>query len=167
MKQHITYISGHVGSGKTILGEMLQEKFASCARVESDFLILVKPFEIGPKLTELSVKNTISVVSNFLEEGYENILIVGGVWNQEQLDQYLRKFPTEKYDVSVFWLHASKDVRNARALKRGDPGDNMEWLEKVEASLPYPMLPLKVLGSSFHQIEAEHKKPEEVLDEVW
>ncbi|MBI2049256.1 MAG: AAA family ATPase [Parcubacteria group bacterium] len=167
MKQRIIFISGHVGSGKTTLGEILQDKFASCARVEPDFLILVRPFEIGPKLSQLSMKNTTAIVSNFLEEKYENILVVGGIWNQEQLDYYLQTFSPDKYVVRVVWLHASKDVRHARALKRGDPGDNIEWLEKVENSLPYPTLPLKVPGGVFHQVDVDDKKPEDVLNKVW
>ena len=164
MKQRIIFISGHVASGKTILGEMVQEKLSSCARVESDFLILVKPFQMGPKLLALSTKNTIPVISNFLQEGYENILIVGGVWNQGQLDDYVQEFSTEKYDTHVFWLHASREVRNARALKRGDHGDNADWLEKVEKSLPYPALPFTIVGGSFHQIDVDNKKPEDILE---
>ena len=167
MKQRIIFISGHVASGKTILGEMLQKKLSSCARVESDFLILVKPFQMGPKLLSLSTKNTIPIISNFLQEGYENVLIVGGVWNQEQLDNYLREFSPEKYDIHVFWLHASKEVRTARALKRGDPGDDAAWLEKVEKSLPYPALPFIIPCGLFHQIDVDDKKPEDILSEVW
>ena len=164
MKQRIIFISGHIGSGKTVIGELLQDKLINCARVETDLLILVKPFEIVPMLLQLGIKNTISVVSNFLEESYENILIVGGVWNQDQLDQYMQKFSTEKYDIRVFWLHADKEARHTRALKRGDPGDNKEWLEKVEESLPYPTLPLKMSGGQFYQIDVEDKTPQVILD---
>ena len=166
MKQRIILISGFAGSGKTITGELLQEKFDNCARVESDFLILVKPFVRGEQLSKLKIENAAAIVANFIQHGYESILAVGTVWNQLELDLFLEKFPNN--EILIFWLDSSKELRFSRAAKRQDPGDDSESMEKTEASLGgYPELPLRVRRGKFYTINVdENKSPETIVDEI-
>ena len=154
------------GSGKTITGEILQTKLDNCARIESDFLILVKPFEPGENLTRIKIQNTATQILNFVSEKYENILVVGGAWNQTELNQFFEMLPYAECEIIIFWLNASKEERFARSLKRGDPDDNVEWLERMEKLFPTPVLPLKVLQGKSYVIETDNKPPDMVADEI-
>src|SRR3989338_8081314 len=164
MKQRIILISGLAASGKTSVGELLQEKLDNCARIESDFLILVKPFEPWDKLTRVKIRNNVSLVHNFIEEQYENIIVVGAIWNQEHLDYFLKELSPQDYTVSLFWLDVSKEDRFKRALNRRDPDDNVEWLEKMEKMFPTPSLPLQLPNGSSYVINVGNKSQEEIVN---
>jgi len=167
MKQRLIFISGFAASGKTETGEFLHEKFVNCARVESDFLILVKPFEPGQKLSELKILNTTDVVRNFLKTGFENILIIGAIWQQSDLDKFLENFSIADYGIFVFWLDLSREERLARASKRQDMGDNAEWFAKVESTLQVPELPLKGNGIKSYKIEVQDRSQETIGEEIY
>ena len=166
MKQRIILISGLAASGKTSVGELLQEKLDNCARIESDFLILVKPFEPGDKLTRVKIRNNISLVHNFIEEQYKNIIVVGAVWNQDHLNLFLKELSPQDYNVSLFWLDVSKEDRFERALRRHDPDDNTEWLEKMEKLFPTPPLPLEPPNGSSYVIKVGSKNSQEITNEI-
>ena len=166
MNQKIILISGFAGSGKTITGELLHEKLGSCARIESDFLILVKPFIRGENLSHLKIQNTVDVAHNFLKEKYKNLLIVGAIWNQKELDQFVSAFPGSKYDISLFWLDASKEIRLKRANLRQDPGDDRESIEETEAIIGPVIFPLNIPGGKFYKIDVGNKTPESIAQEI-
>lgn len=167
MKQKLIFISGLAASGKTAVGELLHNRLENCARLEADFLILVKPFDLGDKLSGLRNRNVVSMVHNFLDENYENILIIGAVWSQNDLGKFLKEFSVDVYSIFVFWLDLSRDSRLARAAKRQDVGDNKEWFEKVEASIPTPELPLKGKSIFSYKIEVTNKSSKQIEEEIY
>ncbi len=164
MKQRIILISGLAASGKTTIGEILQERLQSSARVESDFLILVKPFERGEALSRLKIENSAVLIKNFIAHGFQNIIVVGAVWNQRELEMLINQLSNLQYDMDLFWLDVSKEIRLARAAKRQDPGDTAEDFEKTESILQ-PKLPLKVLGGNFYLLDGT-KPSTELVEEI-
>lgn len=166
MEQRIILISGLAASGKTTVGELLQQKLGNCARVESDFLILVKPFEPGQKLTQLKIQNNVSLVKNFIRRQYQNIIVVGAVWNQEELNLFIKELGPQEGIVSLFWLDVSQETRFERALKRHDPDDNLDWLKKMEKLFPVPTLPLELTNGFSHVVNIGAKTPEQITVEI-
>lgn len=166
MKQRIILLSGFGGAGKSTVGEQLQERLASCARIEADDLILIKPFLIGEAMGRIKTKNVITVTQNFIAENFEHILIIGYVWSQRELDEIAKHFQTTRYEVHMFWLHASKEVRYSRVKSRDKNTDSESWLDKVEGTVPYPLFPLKLDGGHFYKLDVDATTSEEVTKEI-
>jgi len=162
--QKIILLSGFGGTGKSTVGTLLYEKLGNLALFEADHLFNIKPFVIGEKLGRIKLKNSLALIQNFLEEGYNNIIAVGLVWTQEELDAVVQKFSKDT-QIFLIWLEAPKEIRFQRVLMRGEPGDTLEFLEEVEQKLPNPW-PFKEEKCKIFKISVEDKSSNEVGNKI-
>jgi hypothetical protein len=163
--QQILLLSGFGGTGKSTVGNLLYEGLPSVALVEADELFHIKPFEIGEKMGRIKLKNSLDVMSNFLEEGYEWVICIGLVWVQAELDAVLDAFPADNYKHFLFWLQADRNTRFQRVLERSEPGDTREWLEHVEETMDNPW-PFRMPVGQTREIDRTHKSAADVAREI-
>ncbi|PIT92932.1 MAG: hypothetical protein COU06_02640 [Candidatus Harrisonbacteria bacterium CG10_big_fil_rev_8_21_14_0_10_38_8] len=129
-------ISGQPGAGKTSVSRQLLSELSNTAYIESDSLITVNPFEMNERLNTLLLKNSVSLLNNYIFEGYQNIIICGLVKNQETLDSLVILLP-ENIEITLIWLRADKEIRKSRKQERGrDEADSSKWLDFVDALIP-------------------------------
>ena len=162
--QTIILLGGFGGSGKSTTGWKLHESFANSALMEADHLFFIKPWEIGEKLGRIKLKNSLDVMRNFLDEDYEHVICIGLVWSQAELDAVVHEF-VDRATIFMFWMHASKETRFERVLKRGEEGDTKEFLETVENTLKYPW-PLQIASGNVFKIETDSKSPAAITKEI-
>jgi dephospho-CoA kinase len=165
VKQKIILLSGFGATGKTTVGNLLYELLDSVALVEADELFHIKPFEIGEKMGRIKLNNCLDVMTNFLEEGYQHVICVGLVWSQSELDAIVNEFPGNSYEHFLFWLQANKEIRFQRVVNRAEPGDTLEWLEKVEQTINNPW-PFKTNVGRATDINSNNKAPIEIAQEI-
>jgi predicted kinase len=161
MKKRIILISGFGGTGKTTTASILFNKLADCALVEADHLFIIKPWAIGEKLGRIKLRNSLEVMQTFASEEFHNIICVGLVWSQAELEAVESKFPDYQFDLFLFWLTANKETRFDRVVGRGEPGDTREFLEQVEQTIPNPW-PLKSPRTNLEVIDTDEVTPEQV-----
>ena len=161
MKQRLILISGFGGTGKTTSANMLFNKLDDCALIEADHLFIIKPWAIGEKLGRIKLRNSLDVMRNFFYEGYHNVICVGLVWSQAELDAVRNQFSDDQYVIWLFWLTADKSIRFDRVIGRGEPGDTQEFLEHVEQTIPNPW-PLQAPTCYLEQIDTSNLVPETV-----
>ena len=167
--QRVILISGFGGSGKSTCAEALWNHWDNAALVPADHLFHIRPFDISTQkgrdqIGRIKLRNSLALIQTFLDEGYEYILVDGLVWSQNELDAVEKEF-AHKAELHLFFLHVSKDVRFQRAIARGDPGDDHEYLEKVEETIPYPW-PLTMKTGKPFKIDADTLRSEAVLKEI-
>jgi dephospho-CoA kinase len=160
MKQRIILISGFAGTGKTTIANMLHETFNSSALVSADELFHIRPFEIGEKLGRVKLQNCLSVITNFLNEGYENIICEGLVWSQAELDSVVVSF-VKRCNLVLFWLDAQKDIRRERVMQRGESAD---FLQFADSSI-YPW-PLQANFVKMHRLCTDSLDQKQTLDQL-
>ena len=165
VKQKIILLSGFGGTGKSTVGNLLYELLDSVALIEADELFHIKPFDIGEKMGRIKLKNCLAVINNFLEEGYQYVICIGLVWSQAELDAVVNKFPVADYEHFLFWLRANREVRFQRVVTRAEPGDTLEWLEKVEQTISNPW-PFRTAVAQSVDIDSSVKAPFDIAQEI-
>lgn len=161
MNQCIILISGFGGTGKSTCANLLFNKLDECALVEADHLFNIKPWAIGDKLGRIKLRNSLDVLQNFINEGYQHVICVGLVWSQAELDAVVQQFPAQTHNLFLFWLSANKATRFDRVIKRGEPGDTEEFLEHVEQTVPDPW-PLLLKDGHAEYFNTHDTNPEAV-----
>lgn len=161
MKQRIIQVSGFGGTGKTTAANILFSRLTDCALVEADHLFIIKPWAIGERLGRVKLRNSLSVMRNFAVEGFLNIICVGLVWSQAELEAVEKEFTADQFDLFLFWLKAKKNIRFDRVVARGEPGDTLEFLEHVESNVPNPW-PFKSSRTLLKLIEADNLTPDHI-----
>ena len=128
-------INGQGGVGKTETSKALLSKLDNSAYISGDALVTVNPFGINEKTNKLGIKNAMSLINNFSEEGYEYVVICGINRNQDQLNSFLNNL-NEKIGFLFVWLRASKEVRYKRRVGRArDGADNpneFDFIDKIK-----------------------------------
>jgi len=119
----------------------LHNNFESSACVSADALTELRPLTLDDKLLRVRLRNTLDVIRNFLDEGFENVVCDGLIWSQKELNAVAGALAGEHVQLFVFWLQASKVVRFRRMLDSAGGGDTMEFLQHVETQIadPWPM----------------------------
>jgi hypothetical protein len=112
--------------------------------VEADHLFRIKPFVMDTEegkgqIGRIKLRNSLYVITTFIEEKFENIIVDGLVWSQEELDAVTELAGRCSCQLFFFWLDASKEVRFKRALSRSrDEADSEEFLASVEKNIADP-----------------------------
>lgn len=160
----IILINGQGGTGKTSVAGILRNETPNSAYIEADSLVAVNPFEFA-KLGPLLIKNAVSLMHNFAEEGYETIITAGLTRNQEQLDEFLNVLGL-KVEIVFVWLRANKETRLARRTARGrDGADNEEHFESMNKIYP-DVETFDVKGGKLLDIDTSSKSIQEIVAEI-
>lgn len=160
----IILINGQGGTGKTSVAAILKSEIPNSVYIEADTLVAVNPFEFG-KLGPLLIKNAVSLIHNFAEEGYEIIITAGLTRNQEQLDEFLSALGF-KAEIVFVWLRANKEARLARRKARGrDGADSEEHFESINKIYP-DVETFDVKGGKLLDIDTSSKSIQEIVAEI-
>ena len=114
---NLIIISGPIGTGKTTISRLLYASIEKCAYIESEWLLNMTPFVLNEKTMDMLGDNINTVVSNYIANGYDNI-ILSCVLNTQEIVQKLiveidSKFG-EKLNVYSFDLTSNFDVLESR-----------------------------------------------------
>ncbi|MDO8582320.1 MAG: hypothetical protein Q7S16_05620 [bacterium] len=165
MTSKLVLINGQVASGKSSVGKALLNDLSRSAYIDGDALMSVNPFGINDKLDALAIKNLVSLINNYSEEGYKYIIVSGLIRNQKLLDNFLSKLSL-KVDVLFVWLRAAKEVLRKRRLSRKrDGADNPEHHEFIDKLIP-DANSFVIKDGSCLDIDTSTKTIEEVVAEI-
>lgn len=158
-------INGQPGSGKTAVAKSLMSQLDSSAYIGADSLVATNPWEFSGKFNDLAIKNAISLIRNFSEAGFQNIIISALTRNQEVLDAFLAQL-NKKSDILFVWLRADANVRISRKEKRNrDKADKKEEFEHIDKLIPdIQSIQLKNRRALF--IDTSAKTIDEVVAEI-
>ncbi|OGZ69365.1 MAG: hypothetical protein A3D44_02825 [Candidatus Staskawiczbacteria bacterium RIFCSPHIGHO2_02_FULL_42_22] len=158
-------INGLGGAGKSSSGKALMRAMDSSAYIGLDSLVATNPWEFNKKTDDLGIKNAISLIRNFSETGFENIIISGLTRNQEILNDFLSSL-NQKADILFIWLYADADQRILRKEKRNrDQADKREDFNSLDVLIPnIKSIEIKEGKSVF--IDTSHKSVEQVVQEI-
>ena len=142
--QKVILIAGFGGCGKTTVARILHNSFANSAYVSADSLTEIRPLTYDDKLLRVRLRNSLDIVRNFLDEGFEHVVCDGLIWSQKELNAVAGALAGEHIELFVFWLNASKVVRFRRVLdsaQAGGSNDTLQFLEHVESKIadPWPL----------------------------
>ncbi len=151
----VIFISGTPAAGKSTIARALAENFPKSAYIEVDTLwdMVVGGYVVpwdpkGPEQFELVEKNFLSMIRNFLGEGY--VVVLDYVFNDEQVKRYNELLG----DVHGFLLLPSLETLKKRDQER-DPehamGHRIDALYPDFADVPHPVL--KVIDSTDQSVE--------------
>lgn len=163
--RRLIIIAGCGGAGKETTARLLYGALARCAWVDMKTLVRVQPWEYGPELIALGVRNAAALANHYLDAGFSPAIISGGLADQTSLDLFLRLME-RPYDADYVWLYAEKGIRDRRRLGRArDDADNPEYLDAIDRAIPDPG-ELRVAGGRYHRVDTSQLAPEEVLRRV-
>src|SRR3989344_826061 len=159
----IISINGQGGTGKTTTAKVLLEKLENSAYISGDALVAVNPFGVNEKTDRLAIKNSISLIKNFEQEGYDIVIICGILRSQYQLDSFLNNLG-EKASFLFVWLRASKEVRHKRKTERArDESDSLKWFDFIDKIIP-DIESFDLKRGEYLEIDTSGKTPEEVAE---
>ena len=157
-------INGQGGTGKTAIASALKNEITNSAFIEADSLVAVNPFEFD-KLGPLLHKNAVSLINNFVADGYETIITAGLTRNQEQLDEFLKVLNLEA-DIVFVWLRAHTEVRlNRKQSRNRDGADSEELFEFMNKIYP-DVESFEVKGEKYIDVDTSTKSIQEIVDEI-
>ncbi|PIR86913.1 MAG: hypothetical protein COU11_03605 [Candidatus Harrisonbacteria bacterium CG10_big_fil_rev_8_21_14_0_10_49_15] len=124
-------IAGQEGVGKSTLTKALLPELENGAAFDAENILQVNPFVFGPEFKDLAIANSMALVYNFFEHGYERVVAASFINGQ---DGYERLKPKLKHNpkILVLQLTASQEVRDKRRIEREKP-TTKEWRDIVDA----------------------------------
>lgn len=160
---HLILINGCGGAGKDTTGRLLLKSFSKAALLDIKGLSLVEPWVYSD--FHLGLRNAATLVRNYKDAGYPNIIFSGGINSQERFDFFASLLP-KGISIKYFWLDVPKSKRDKRRILRNrDEGDAARYLDDIDKVFTDPGN-LIVLDSSFERIEASRMSPEQVVDVI-
>ena len=116
---------GPPGVGKTTCARGVFNALDCAAFLDMDSFIMVEPWEYGPALFTLGLKNVGAVATNMFREGHTQVILSGGIDNQELMDEFRRYLPTIE-SIHYFWLTATPETLLRRRVSRNRDGADID-----------------------------------------
>lgn len=161
----IILVNGKGGVGKSTNAKELLSKLDNSAWIDIDDLIKVNPWEFNTKMNFLALENASIVVENYKKNGYEYIILSGGIINQEYFNKFVQGL-NNNYHILYVWLTADKDIRDERRISRArDGADLKEHLDYID-SLFTNLDGLNIEDGKFLKIDTSNKKPGQIVGEI-
>lgn len=161
----LVLINGQCGTGKTSISRNLLAELKNSAYVEADSLVTTNPWEFGGKTDDLAISNAVVLISNFLEAGFENIIVSGLTRNQELLDKFLEKL-NHPAEVLFVWIRASEDIRKLRKMGRSRDNADQEKYFNVTNKVYPDIHSIKLKSGQTIFIDSSTKTIEETTLEI-
>jgi|DEB19_MinimDraft_3_1074340.scaffolds.fasta_scaffold78575_2 hypothetical protein len=154
-------INGCGGAGKETTGRELLSRLPRAALLDIKGLSSTNPWCFED--FELGIRNAVSLIHNYAEEGWPQIILVGGVNSSDRLSYLLSELRV-KATIHYFWLDVPKEVRDARRIeRRRDQGDRGEHLDAIDLVFTDPG-ELVVPGGRFLRIRPESLTPSQLAE---
>jgi len=124
-------LTGPEGSGKTTVAKALLPELKIGASFDAENILQVNPFKMDAKFQKLAIDNSVDLIENFFEAGYQTVVAGSFIGDVDGYDAF-RKIFKQKVNVYVLMVTATKAVRDKRRIKREKPSTKQErdWMEK-------------------------------------
>lgn len=116
-------ISGAPGVGKTTIGNMLFSKLDSSAFLDGDDVWRINPFEVTDKTRSIVEKNIIYILRNYIEAGYEYVILSWVLHRQSIIDRLLNNLNDLDFKVYIFTLICNEEILIERRQLQGREKD--------------------------------------------
>jgi predicted ABC-type ATPase len=103
-------INGAPGVGKSTVGSLLLSKLNNSAFLDGDSVWRINPFEVNEKTKNIVDQNIAFVLRNYIEAGYEYVILAWVLHRQTIIDRLLSKLNDFKLKVYVFTLVADEET---------------------------------------------------------
>jgi len=132
--QSLIIICGQEGAGKSTLAKAITSHLRNGASFDAEQILQVNPFEFDEAFRALAVKNSVDLIHNFYDAGYQSVFAGSFIGDRAGYDAF-RKLLKGSPKIYVIMLAASKQVRDDRRLKRGKP-TTQEWRDHLDTKYP-------------------------------
>jgi len=132
--QSLLILCGQEGTGKSTVAKAITEYLRNGASFDAENMLQVNPFEFNDEFQALAIKNSIALIHNFYEAGYETVVAGSFIGNRNGYDRF-RKLLSGKPNIIVVMLTTSKPVRDDRRIKREKPSCP-EWRQALDNKYP-------------------------------
>jgi hypothetical protein len=105
------------GCGKSTLAKAITSHLKNGASFDAENILQVNPFEFNDKFQSLAIKNSVSLIHNFYEAGFETIVAGSFISDRGGYDRF-RKLLTVNPNIIVVMLTANKSTRDERIITR-------------------------------------------------
>lgn len=123
-------ICGQEGSGKSTLAKKIVPHINNGAAFDTENIAQVYPFEFNNNFQNLIIDNTLDLIHNFYEYGYERVVAGSFILDRGWFDIFRLKL---KYDPTIYivMLGATKSQRDMRRLTREKKStkEMMDWMD--------------------------------------
>src|SRR3989344_6697321 len=123
-------VCGQEGSGKSTLSKKIVPHLKNGASFDAENTVQVSPFEFNEAFQSLVIDNSLDLIHNFFEYGYEQVVGVSFLNDRKWFDIFRSKL---KYDPQIYilMLSASKAERDMRRLTREKKStkEMMDWMD--------------------------------------
>jgi predicted kinase len=154
-KQFVLVLGGPPAVGKSTIAHEMR-KIPHLAIVEVDVLKCMEK-KYPPFSKEIAVNNAISVMENFLEKGY-NVLLVEPFSNKEFLDDVVESANANGANCFIVFLDADLGTLKKRNNARERRKKISEFFLKKHKD--------RIDSYSYYKITTENKAPLDVFDEI-
>ncbi len=138
-------LCGQEGTGKSTLAKMMVPMLKSGAAFDAENILQVNPFEFNDAFKALAIKNSVALIHNFFDAGFETV-VAGSFINDRHGYDAFRALLKGTPKIYILMLGASKAVRDERRISRAKP-TTKEWRDELDKKYP-PDTTLRDLESS-------------------
>ncbi len=117
--QQLIILNGPAGVGKTTVGKLLAKEFENSVCISGDVLKEFIVNRTDKVKGRLGYENGASLIHNFLDAGYEQIIFEYIFPSQEQIEYFIQELSNEE-DISVFTLWAQLETIEKRERERSE-----------------------------------------------
>jgi len=155
--QSLIIICGQEGAGKSTLAKAITPHLKNGASFDAEDILQVNPFEFDAAFQLLAIRNSVALIHNFFDAGYQTVIAGSFIGDRQGYDvfrQLLNVTPT----IYVVMLGATKQVRDDRRVRREKP-TTQEWREQLDVKYPPDRtLPETEASGDYKYIEIENSE---------
>jgi hypothetical protein len=130
----LVLLCGQEGAGKSTLAKGVTPYLKNGAAFDAENILQVNPFNFNDAFRALAIKNSISLIQNFFEAGFETVVAGSFIGNRDGYDAF-RKLLQVDPKIYIVMLNASKVVRDERRITREKP-TTREWRDDLDRRFP-------------------------------
>lgn len=150
-------INGAPGVGKSTIAELLFSKLNNTALLDGDDVWRINPFEVTEKKKKIVESNIFHVLRNYIEAGYEYVILSWVLHKQEIIDRLLSKLNDLSFEVSIFTLIADEGVLLQRlANEKYNTRSKEIAIDRLRQSLQLDTI----------KIDTTEQRPKEIVEEI-
>jgi predicted ABC-type ATPase len=116
-------INGAPGVGKSAISNILFSKLGNSAFLDGDDVWRINPFEVTEKTRSIVERNIIFVLRNYIEAGYEYVILAWVLHNQSITERLLINLKNLEFKVHIFTLICSEEILVERRHQQGRETD--------------------------------------------
>lgn len=132
--QTLIIICGQEGAGKSTLAKAITAHLKNGASFDAENILQVNPFNFDNAFKALAIRNSVDLIHNFYDAGYETV-VAGSFISDRQGYDVFRKLLRGNPQIYIVMLGATKQTRDDRRLKREKP-TTKEWRDELDLKYP-------------------------------